>query len=165
LVIMAAHLCVNLAMYPLYPLPLAVNRVKTPGLVTLAVGIGNLGLALFLAGPVGWGLYGIAAAGAVTLTARHLFFTPLYSAYVLKQPWTTFYKGVPGFVLATLVIAGLCRAVLWLWPIVNWLELALAGMVISLVFMVLAIGLLSPAERLELKETIRRRGKTAAATA
>ena len=110
-------------------------------------------------------MYGIAAAGAVTLTARHLFFTPLYSAHILKQPWTTFYKGVPGFALATLVIAGLCRAVLWLWPIVNWLELALAGMVISLVFMVLAIGLLSPAERLELKETIRRRGKAAPATA
>jgi hypothetical protein len=96
---------------------------------------------------------------------RHLLFTPLYSAHVLKQRWTTFYKGVPSFVVATLVIAGLCRVVLWLWPIVNWLELALAGTAMSLVFIVLVFALLSPSERLELKEMIKRRGKTAPAPA
>lgn len=165
LVVMSAHLCINLAMYPLYPLPLAVNRVKMPGLVTLAVGLGNLGLALFLAGPAGWGLYGIAAAGAITLTVRHLLFTPLYSAYILHQPWTTFYKGVPGFVAATLAIACLCRATLWLWPISNWLELALAGIGMSLLFLILAYLLLTPKERLELRESLKNRGKTAPATA
>lgn len=165
LVVMAAHLCVNLAMYPLYPLPLAVNRVKIPGLVTLAVGVGNLALALFLAGPAGWGLYGIAAAGAVTLTVRHLLFTPLYSAHVLNQPWTTFYKGVPSFVFATLAIAGLCRATLWIWPISNWFELALAGIGMSLLFLILAYWLLSPNERQQLREAIKNRGQTAPAPA
>jgi membrane protein EpsK len=152
-------------MYPLYPLPLAVNRVKTPGLVTLVVGVGNVALALFLAGPAGWGLYGIAAAGAITLTVRHLLFTPLYSAYILNQPWTTFYKGVPVFVLATLLITGLCRATLWLWPISNWLELILGGIGMSLVFLIIAYLLLAPSERAELKESIKNRGKAAPATA
>lgn len=165
LVVMAAHLCINLAMYPLYPLPLAMNRVKTPGLVTLAVGVGNLGLALLLAGPVGWGLYGIAAAGAITLTVRHLLFTPLYSAHILKQPWTTFYKGVPVFVLATLVIACLCRATLWLWPISDWFELIVAGTGMSLIFVLLAYVLLTPAERIELRESLKNRGKAAPAAA
>jgi membrane protein EpsK len=165
LVVMAAHLCINLAMYPLYPLPLALNRVKTPGLVTLAVGVGNVGLALFLAGPMGWGLYGIAAAGAIALTVRHLLFTPLYSAHILNQPWTTFYKGVPVFVLATLLITGLSRATLWLWPISNWLELILAGVGMSLVFLIIAYLLLTPGERVELKESIKNRGKAAPAAA
>jgi len=165
LVVMTAHLCINLAMYPLYPLPLALNCVKTPGLVTLAVGVGNLALALFLAGPAGWGLYGIAAAGAITLTVRHLLFTPLYSAYILKQPWTTFYKGVPLFLLATLTIAILCRATLWLWPISNWLELILAGIGMSLVFVILAYFLLTPSERAELRESLKPRGKSAPAAA
>lgn len=159
LAVMTSHLCINLAMYPLYPLPLAVNRVKVPGVVTLLVGVGNLVLALFLAGPMGWGLYGIAAAGAITLTVRHLLFTPLYSAHILKQPWTTFYKGVPGFVLATLGIAGLCRATLWLWPISNWFELALAGIGMSLLFVIVAYFLLSPNERQQLKDSVRNRRK------
>jgi len=159
LVVMAAHLCINLAMYPLYPLPLAVNRVKTPGLVTLAVGVGNVALALFLAGPMGWGLYGIAAAGAIALTVRHLLFTPLYSAHILNQPWTTFYKGVPLFVFATLAITALCRATLWLWPISNWLELILASIGMSLLFVILTYFLLTPAERVELKDSIRNRSK------
>ena len=164
LVVMAAHLCINLAMYPLYPLPLAVNRVKTPGLVTLAVGVGNVALALFLAGPMGWGLYGIAAAGAIALTVRHLLFTPLYSAHILNQPWTTFYKGVPLFVFATLAITALCRATLWLWPISNWLELILASIGMSLLFVILTYFLLTPAERVELKDSIRNRGKKTPST-
>jgi membrane protein EpsK len=163
LVIMTVHLCVNLAMYPLYPLPLAMNRVKTPGLVTLAVGVGNLGLALLLAAVLGWGLYGIAAAGAITLTVRHLLFTPLYSAHILKQPWSTFYRGVPVFVLAALLTAALCRALLAFLPINNWLELALAGTGISLSFLIGVYWLLSPAERLEIREAIGRRAKAAPA--
>lgn len=164
LVIMAAHLCVNLAMYPLYPLPLAVNRVKTPGLVTLAVGVGNLVMALFFATRLGWGLYGIAAAGAVTLSLRHLLFTPLYSAYILKQPWTTFYRGLGGFVGAMLATAGLGRALLFWWPVDNWLELGTASAAVSLVFFLIVYLLLSPTERLELRETVLRRRKTAPAT-
>ncbi|PWU19381.1 MAG: polysaccharide biosynthesis protein [Verrucomicrobia bacterium] len=161
LVVMSIHLCINLAMYPLYPLSLAVNKVKTPGWVTLGVGLLNLGLALFLAGPIGWGLYGIAAAGAITLTIRHLLFTPLYSAHILNQPWRTFYRGVTSFVLATLVTAGACRLVLAHWPINNWLELILAGLAMSLLFCVVVYLVLSPAERLELKQTIGRRRQSA----
>jgi len=53
--LMAIHLCVNLSMYPLYAVPLAANRVRVPGLVTLAIGVGNLLLALLLARVFGWG--------------------------------------------------------------------------------------------------------------
>ncbi|HTL58619.1 MAG TPA: oligosaccharide flippase family protein [Candidatus Limnocylindrales bacterium] len=157
LVVMTIHLCINLAMYPLYPLPLALNRVKVPGLVTLAVGVGNVLLALFLAGEAGWGLYGIAAAGGIMLTTRHLLFTPLYSAHILKQPWTTFYRGVGGFFGATLLTAGFCQAIMRVWPIGSWLELALASGIISILFLIVAYALLTPAERIEFKETIGRR--------
>jgi membrane protein EpsK len=162
LVIMTAHLCINLAMYPLYPLPLALNRVRTPGLVTLAVGVANLALALFLARVAGWGLYGIAAAGAITLTIRHLFFTPLYSAYILNQPWRTFYRGTGSFVLATLATAAAAQVVLHFWPVSDWRGLALAGTCTLLLSAVVIYLLLNPKERLELKETIGRRGKGAA---
>src|SRR6185503_1976372 len=57
LFLMSIHLCINLSMYPLYAVPLAVNRVKVPGLVTLLIGLLHLLLALLLAGFFGWGLF------------------------------------------------------------------------------------------------------------
>jgi membrane protein EpsK len=165
LMVMTIHLCINLAMYPLYPLPLALNRVKVPGLVTLAVGVGNVLLALLLAGAAGWGLYGIAAAGAIMLTVRHLLFTPLYSAHILNQPWTTFYHGVISFLSATLLTAGFSQAILRVWPVTNWLDLAVAAGLVSIPFLILAYALLSPAERVEFKEAIgRRKGRSACAS-
>jgi len=66
---------------------------ESAGLVTLVIGVGNLLLALLLAGVFGWGLNGLAAAGAITLTVRHLLFTPLYGARVLNRPYGTFFRG------------------------------------------------------------------------
>lgn len=151
LCLMAVHLCINLSMYPLYAVPLAANRVKVPGLVTLAVGVINLTLALLLAGLFGWGLYGLAAAGAISLTLRHLVFTPLYGAAVLKQPYQTFFRQVGPIVGATLATAGLCRLILWKHDITSWLELGMSASAISLVFGATTYLFLSPAERVALK--------------
>jgi membrane protein EpsK len=158
-VLMTIHLCINLAMYPLYSLPLATNRLKVPGLVTLGLGLVNLALALTFTVVCKWGLYGIAAAGAITLTLRHLLFTPLYSAHLLNKPWLTFYRGVPVFVLATLSTAAVGRLLLWIRPVSNWLGLILTAMMVSLTFGVVLFLLLSPAERLGIAQMIRGRGE------
>jgi membrane protein EpsK len=152
LFLMAIHLCINLSMYPLYAVPLAADRVKVPGLVTLAIGVGNLLLALLLAGVFGWGLYGLAAAGAIMLTVRHLLFTPLYGARVLNRPYGTFYRGIVPVVLATLATIGLCKLILWRWPISNWVELGMAALVVSLLFAAVVYLLLTPRERLALRD-------------
>lgn len=154
LCLMAIHLCINLSMYPLYAVPLAANRVKVPGLVTLAVGLLNLGLALFLAKVCGWGLYGIAAAGAISLTLRHLIFTPLYGAYVLRQSYKIFYRRVVPTIGAALATIGLCRLVLWSWTISGWVDLGMAAMTVSMLFLAATYLLLSSEERMALKNTI-----------
>jgi O-antigen/teichoic acid export membrane protein len=154
--LMAIHLCINLSMYPLYAVPLAADRVKVPGLVTLAIGVGNLALALFLASGLGWGLYGLAAAGAIMLTIRHLLFTPLYSAHILNRPWGTFLRGIVPVVLATLATIGLCRLMLWHGSISNWFELGAAAAEVSLVFAVAVYLLITPEERLALQQAVLR---------
>jgi membrane protein EpsK len=156
LCLMAIHLCLNLSMYPLYAVPLAANRVKVPGLVTLGVGVLNLALALFLARVLGWGLYGIAAAGAISLTIRHQLFTPLYCAAILRRPCTAFYRRVAPILGATLATMGLCRLILWGWGISNWAELATAAMAVCLLFAAAAFWLLTAEERAALKESIAR---------
>jgi membrane protein EpsK len=152
LVLMAIHLCINLSMYPLYAVPLAANRVRVPGLVTLGIGVGNLLLALLLARV--WGLYGLAAAGAIMLTIRHLLFTPIYGARVLNRPYGTFFRQLVPIVLATLATIGLCRFILWQWVISNWVELGAAGLGVSLLFASVVYLLLTPEERVGLKDAV-----------
>ncbi|HOX57028.1 MAG TPA: lipopolysaccharide biosynthesis protein [Candidatus Paceibacterota bacterium] len=157
LFLMAIHLCINLAVYPLYAVPLAANRVKIPGLVTLGIGFANLLLALFLAGYLDWGLYGLAAAGGITLTVRHLLFTPMYGARILKQPYKTFYREILPVVLATGAVVGVCRLILTNWSIVSWAGLAAASLGVSLLYAALVYFLLSPEERVALKGFIQQR--------
>lgn len=153
--LMTVYMCLTVAMYPLYAVPMAANRLKAQGLVTLAVGVGNLALALFLAGALGWGLYGLAAAGAIAMIVRYVLFIPLYGAYILKQPFGTFLRGTLPIVLTTAAVIGLARLVLLRWPVTIWIELALAGSTVSLVVAAAVYACLRPEERLGLKETLR----------
>lgn len=154
LVLMTVYMCLTVAMYPLYAVPMAANRVKAQGLVTLAVGVGNLALALFLAGPLGWGLYGVAAAIGIAMMLRYVVFIPLYAAHILKQPFGTFWRGTLPIVMTTAAVVGLARLVLLRWPITNWLELALAGGAVSLVVATAVYAGLAPEERIALKDMI-----------
>jgi membrane protein EpsK len=123
---------------PLLGLQLAANRVKTPALVTIAMGLGNLGLALLLAGPMGWGVYGIAAAGAIMLTAKNVLFTPAYAAHVVGRPWFSFARELGLIVAVTAGTILLCRGALQFGPITGWIQLGSISFVISIVYLAAA---------------------------
>ncbi|HEX4644491.1 MAG TPA: hypothetical protein VH598_02670 [Verrucomicrobiae bacterium] len=131
LLLMAAHLCINLPILPLLGLQLATNRVKVPAVVTVVMGAMNLGLALLLAGPMHWGLYGIAAAGAIMLTVKNVFFTPIYGAHVLGESSRVFFRELAVIVAVTSVSFLLCRGLLWLQPIVGWSQLVTMSLAVS----------------------------------
>jgi membrane protein EpsK len=105
--LMTFHLSVNLAVLPLFNIQVATNRVRLPGIVTCVMGMLNLALAVVLAGPAGWGMYGVAAAGAIMLTAKNLAFTPVYAARVLKVRRDTFFVEIAPLIGVTLAVAGL----------------------------------------------------------
>lgn len=159
LCLMAIPVCLTLAMYPLYAVPLAANRVKVPGLVTLAIGMFNVALALLLAKGLGWGLYGIAAAGAFSRMLRNFVFAPLYGAVVLHQPWRTFYRRAVPIAVALLATIGVCRAISWAVPISNWVDLGTAAMAVCLLFALTTWWLLTAGERAALKDAVVQVGK------
>lgn len=162
LVLLSFHLCLNLAINPLLALQLSTNHMRVPGIVTLVMGVGNLLLALFLAGPAGWGLYGIAAAGAIMLSAKNIFFTPIYAARIVQRPWYTFYpEAVP--ILGALGVATAVAALFGAWvPISTWpVLIALAASVSVVYLLAVWFGLLARAERqmaFELLPAFLRRG-------
>jgi membrane protein EpsK len=159
LFLMAAHLCINMAINPLLGLQLTANRMKTPGVVTLVMGLGNLGLALLLAGPMQWGLYGIAAAGAIMLTLKNVCFTPLHAAHILGKPRFTFLSEILPIAGMTAGTVLLGRAVAGVWEIGGWGELMLAGFGLSIAYGAAVYGLvLNPAERRMVGAVLQTRG-------
>ena len=118
MVLLVAPLSVNLAIMPLFTIALAKDEMRMPGIVSLVTGVMNLGLALLLCGPVGWGMYGVAAAGAIILTGKNLIYMPLFAAKLTHRPWFTFYREMATITTATFVIGGAS------WALSSWLTLS-----------------------------------------
>jgi len=121
MVLLIAPLSVNLAISPLFTIALAKDQMRMPGIVQIIAGFLNLGLALLLCGPVGWGMYGVATAGAIMLTGKNLIYMPLFTARLTRRPWFKFYREMGTIVTATAVVGGLSWALsLWMnittWP-------------------------------------------------
>jgi len=100
MVIMLGHLTINVGFGPLLSIQTTLNKVKLPALVTCAMGVVNLALAVFLVKVFGWGIYGAAISIAIVLTAKNALFSPIYTAIILNRPWHTFLRSsVSGFAL------------------------------------------------------------------
>lgn len=90
MVLMLGHLVINLAVLPLFIINVAYNQVRVPGLVTLFMGIANIGLSLFFVLFGNLGMYGIALAGAIMLTLKNALFTPWYASAVMGKKFSIF---------------------------------------------------------------------------
>ena len=134
MVVLLGHLCVNLAIQPLLSLNSATNHVRRPGLVTLGLGVANFLLAMSWARWGGWGVVGVAAAGAIVLTLKNFVFTPIYAAWILGQPWHTFYSSMIVGIMATLSIGFVSYGLAQMYTLTSWGSLFLAVGAISLVY-------------------------------
>lgn len=133
MVIMLCHLVINVGVSPLFNVKTALNKVAVPGVVTMLSGMANLFLAIFFVKYLGWGIYGVAVAGAIVLTAKNAFFMPLYGAFILHLPWHTFLTPyLSGSAsLAALTVLGLVVNH-WVRP-TSWVGLALTCLLIGTV--------------------------------
>lgn len=109
LIVLTAHLCVNITILPLFPLQVMVKKVRVPGLVTLVMGIVNVLLAVILGNPeLGLGILGIAMAGAIVLSLKNAIFTPAYGAHILNKSKLIFFPsmlpGIMGFAILVISI-------------------------------------------------------------
>lgn len=134
MVLLTIHLSINLAVYPLFSINVAYNRVRVPGIVTFFMGIGNIALAVALPLLTGWGYYGVAAAGAIVLTTKNAFFTPWYATKILGVDVHTFTRSMLPGISATILV-GISAAILGfiLTPATH-----LAALIIAFLFITLA---------------------------
>jgi O-antigen/teichoic acid export membrane protein len=146
--LMLFHLPVNLGVLPLFNINVASNKVKTPGWVTLAMGIVNALLAVTLPLAFGWGVYGVAAAGAIVLTLKNALFTPWYASRVLGTKATTFNRAMLPGMVGMVFVAAMSFTVSSLFSISGWFALILAGTPVAAVYLLVCwIWGLDTAER------------------
>lgn len=134
MVLLTAHLAVNLAVLPLFSINVAYNRVRLPGIVTFFMGIGNFALAIALSLFTGWGFYGVALAGAVVLTVKNALFTPWYATRILGVGVHTFTRSMMPGIAATALIGILTILMATVFPLCTLLSLGIAGASIALVY-------------------------------
>jgi membrane protein EpsK len=146
--LMTIHLSVNLTVLPLFNVQIAANRVRFLGLATLIGGACNLLLALLLAGPLGLGMYGVALAGLVTLTAKDTLLTSLHVSHILGTARATFLRVIIPVFSATILLTAVARGITLLAHVTGWPRLACVASLLSIGYCALAyLLLLTPEER------------------
>jgi len=137
MILMTAHLVVNLAVIPLFSINSAFNKVRLPGIVALITGICNFALAVILSLFTGWGYYGVAAAGAICLTLKNAIFNPWYATRVLGVGVYTFTKSLVPGVVAGLLLGAVAIILGIFLPLDTLIPLILTGGILALVYFVL----------------------------
>lgn len=132
LALMTLHLCINIAVYPLFTVQSAVNKVKIPAIVTCVMGIGNAILAVGLTHK--FGLYGVAIAGAVMLTLKNVVFTPLYASRILGCRWNLFFSEILKILLLAGAVTFLGLSASHYIQLTTWISLILSGILIGLIY-------------------------------
>lgn len=148
MVLLTAHLAVNMSVQPLFAVNVAHNRVKIPGIMTILLGVMNLILAIAIPLATGWGYYGVAVAWVLILTFRHLLFVPWYAARILNVPTTTYIKPIVPGALAVLLIGGAAAGIAAATPLYSPLMLAIAGTGIMIAYGFILLGFaFTPSEK------------------
>ena len=135
--IMLFPLVINLAVMPLFSINTAYNQIKIPGIVTVIMGVVNLGLAILFSHYLNFGIYGVAMAGAIVLTMKNTIFIPLYTAKMMQiRTFTFMIKMFPGILMTILTFLASYTISLTM-SIVSWISLIEYIVMIVIVAMVL----------------------------
>ena len=157
-VVLVSHLCINLAVVPLFPIQVSTNHVRVPGLMTLFAGLTNAALAVALAMWSGWGYISIAISGAIVLTAKNGIFTPLYNAQILHLPWWTFARSIAASVIAWLGVFLVSFYVSKNFVLTNLLQITFASTIIGGFYLLVVLSLgLTGSERNFIREEVGKR--------
>lgn len=136
--LMLSHLVINLPVRPLFTINISYNKVRIPGIVTFFTGVANLLLALLIPEITGWGYYGVAVAGAISLTFKNALFTPWYATKILGIPKTTFISSLFPGAIAMLMTAGASHLMMEYLHISGFVSLVITGIFLTSIYLAVA---------------------------
>ena len=121
------------------------NKMRVPVLVALGVGVAGIVITVLVLtfGNLGDnGVFVVAGTSSILMSLRAFFFIPLYSAYLLKQKWTTFFPSMIRGWIAFFVLLGIFTFVNSLVAINSWLIFVLVCLCVAIVGYLISIPIL-----------------------
>lgn len=121
------------------------NKMKVPVLVALGVGVLSIAItaSVLTFGNLGDnGVFVVAGTSSLLMSLRAFFFIPIYSAYLLKQKWTTFFPSMIRGWIAFFVLLGIFTFVNSLVAINSWLIFVLVCLCVAIVGYLISIPIL-----------------------
>ena len=117
------HTIFDVFLYPMYTVHSIMKQVKLPTLVSFAVAVMNIILETILIKTTNLGVYAIEIATAILMFSRVAFFTPIYTAYLLKEKWYTFYPILGRGVLSSSIVLVVYLAINQIFDTSSWIRL------------------------------------------
>lgn len=124
-------LYVSMSIQVLYHVFIITKKVKWNSLVLLASGVLSSVMSLILLKTTQMGAMCFPLSSMVTGLLRNLIFTPVYAAHCLEIRWTRFYSDIllGCFSIGTITVLGMLSRIVY--PIQNWGNLLLTGIVVG----------------------------------
>ncbi|MGO1751945.1 MAG: oligosaccharide flippase family protein [Psychroflexus sp.] len=154
--VMVFHLGFNLGFNSIINLNIAYNKARIPGIVTLVIGVLNVGMCILFLTWTNLGLTGIAIAAFIALTLKNLVFTPIYAAKIMAIDLFTYLKPiVPSVILIIIGVVVSCFFTTDNWSIDSYWQLLMYGAAFLSIFSLLIGGFfISAKERRLIKQVI-----------
>lgn len=158
MIIMLFHLVTNLAEMPLYSIYLCYNRLSISGIITFVIGGLNLILAILIPVIFNTGFYGVAIAGAISLTLKCSFFAPWYAANVIGIRRRSYFLEMVKGPIAFVVVFSLSMLFKTIWVVNTWTMIFVGGSFVGLSYLALVWFLgLSTTERNIINKMLKRK--------
>lgn len=107
--------------YPLATINTITTKLKVPTLVSLGIGIANIGIVFILLKTTTLGVYAIAGVSSVLWSLKILTFTPIYAAHILGEKKSVFYKPLLRGIINILVVGFVMFLFSYFLHASNWL--------------------------------------------
>lgn len=121
------------------------NKLKIPVLVSLGVGVLSIIITLLVINFGNLGdnnVYIIAGTSSVLMSLRAFFFIPIYSAYLLKQKWTTFFPSMLRGWLTFFVLILIFTATKSIFAINSWITFIAVCLVAGIIGYIISIPIM-----------------------
>lgn len=135
-VVLVSHFSINYSVRPLLYVQNAYNKVRWPGIATLAAGLLDMVLAVLVARYTNWGYIGVALVGVLVWTLKNSVYMPIYTARIMRFHWWTFYPGMATGLVATILVGFASYGLTLVRMPQNILSLLVYFIVVSVVYVV-----------------------------
>lgn len=118
---------VNLSVMPAFSMFLAMGRVQGVAFVSLGAAVANVGLSLWLALSLRFGIVGIALGSTICLLGKNTVYVPWYVCRLCKIKLREYFRLFPGPILACVPGAAIALLLQYLFVLQTWPAVILLG--------------------------------------